>query len=96
MDDIDAFFNRNKPFARKQISGGTTNGRIKIETPRKPARSDDFANTSKYAEQHVAENQQQLLDVSFFFVCVFSSFFFSLPCSVAVVLFIFYTCKFQF
>lgn len=62
-DDIDAFFNRDIPFVRKQISGGTTNGRIKIDTPKKPSRSDEFASTSKYAEPHVAENQQQLMNV---------------------------------
>lgn len=63
MDDIDAFFNRNKPVVRKTISGGTTNGRIKIDIPKKPTRSDDFAGTSQYAQPHIAENQQRLLEV---------------------------------
>lgn len=65
MDEVDDFFNRNKPLVRKQISGGTTNGRIKIETPKKPTRRDDFASTSQYADPHIAENQQQLLEVIF-------------------------------
>lgn len=68
MDDIDDFFNRNKSVVRKQISGGTTNGRIKTDTPKKPNRSDEFASTSQYAEPHIAKNQQQLLDVIRFFV----------------------------
>lgn len=63
MDDIDDFFNRNKPVVRKKISGGTTNGRIKIDAAKKPNRSDEFASTSQYAEPHIAENQQQLMDV---------------------------------
>lgn len=74
MDEINAFFNRHTPIVRKQISGGTTNGRLKIETTKKPKRSDDFASTSHFAEQHIAENQQQLLDVSRFFI--FSNTFF--------------------
>lgn len=63
MDEIDDFFNRNKPVVRKTISGGTTNGRIKSDRPIKPNRSDEFASTSKYAEPHVAENQQLLMEV---------------------------------
>lgn len=63
MDEIDDFFNRNKTVVRKKISGGTTNGRIKIETPKKPNRNDDFASTSQYAEPHIVENQQLLMDV---------------------------------
>lgn len=63
MDEIDDFFNRDKPVVRKKISGGTTNGRIKIDVPKKTNRSDEFASTSQYAEPHIAENQQQLMEV---------------------------------
>lgn len=78
MDDIDDFFNRNKPIVRKKISGGTTNGRIKTDTPKKPNRSDDFASTSQYAEPHIAENKQLLLDVIFFLFCFYVLLFLSL------------------
>lgn len=64
MSDIDDFFNRNKTFVRKQISGGTTNGRIVADTPKKSnQRSDEFPSSSQYADAHIAENRQQLMDV---------------------------------
>lgn len=63
--DVYDFFNKNKPIVRKTISGGTTNGRVMMdETPKKPNRRDEFSHTTEYAEEHVTENERQMVDVS--------------------------------
>lgn len=66
MSNLFDLLDINKPLVRKTISGGTTNGRVIFEQPTVSNRRDDFASSSQYAEAHIAENQQQLLDVRSF------------------------------
>lgn len=63
MSDISDFFNRNKPLVRKTVAGGSTNGRVRCEEPKKSNRRDDIPSSFQYAEEHRAENQQQLMNV---------------------------------
>lgn len=63
MSDIDDFFNPNKPLIRKTIAGGSTNGRVRCDEAKIASRRDDFPSSSRYAEEHRAENQQELLNV---------------------------------
>lgn len=63
--DLYDFFNTNKPVVRKTISGGTTNGRIRIDQPTTSSdRRNDYADTTQYAREHVAANERQMLNVS--------------------------------
>lgn len=61
--DINDFFNQNKPLVRKIISGGTTNGRIVADEPRNSNRRDDYSSSTEYAEEHVTENNRQMVKV---------------------------------
>lgn len=62
--DIFDFLNPEKPVVRKKISGGTTNGRIRVDAPSTSSRRDDFANSDEYAKEHIEANKQQMLSVS--------------------------------
>lgn len=73
--DINDFFDLSKPFVRKTVSGGTTNGRVKYNQPSTSSnvRRNELAN-AQYEEKHVKENMEQLMSVnayrllSFFFL----------------------------
>lgn len=63
MDDLENFLSGKAPLVKKVITGGTTGGRVKVDEPKPVNRRDDIPCTSQYAEEYVAENQQQLLNV---------------------------------
>lgn len=62
--DVFDFLDLNKPLVRKVISGGSTNGRIVDNEPKPSNRRNEYSESTDYANEHITENRQQMVNVS--------------------------------